>query len=295
MKSNQKLIFAVAALAFAGLACGVTLTLPEDAIDIGPLQTDQISVSGPGAAQTASVMIEFGAGDLFIQPGGSGALISGTASYNVEGLQPEVSTSGDEITIKQDTFEYNITGLPNYGDVENTWDLYFNTDPVELEVRSGAVKGEFEFGGMALAELKVFTGASNMNLNFASPNLTPMSQFRMTTGASSATLSGLANANFSLMNFQGGIGSYTLDFSGVFQRDATVEVDAGLSNVTINVPPGIPTIVNVEGALNNVVVRGNWGGSGDTYTLAGNGPSLVINVNIGAGNLNLTNDVSIEN
>jgi hypothetical protein len=39
-----------------------------------------------------------------------------------------------------------------------------------------------------------------------------------------------------------------------------------------------------------VVVRGNWGGSGDSYTLPGNGPSLVININIGAGNLNLTNE-----
>jgi hypothetical protein len=295
MKPNLKLILAISALAFASLACGVTLTLPEDAIDIGPLQTDPISVSGPGAGETASVRIEFGAGELFIHSSGSGALVSGTATYNVEGLQPEISTSGDEITIQQDTFEYNITGLPNYGDVENTWDLYFNTDPIELEVRSGAVSGEFELGGMAISELKVFTGASSVDLNFATPNLTPMSQFRITTGASTATLSGLANANFSLMNFQGGVGSYTLDFSGVFQRDATVEVDAGLSNVTINVPPGIPTIVNVEGALNNVVVRGNWGGSGDTYTLAGNGPSLVINVNIGAGNLNLTNEVSLEN
>jgi hypothetical protein len=209
-------------------------------------------------------------------------------------LKPEVSTSGEEVTIQQDTFEYNITGLPNYGDVENIWDLYFSTDPIELEVRTGAVKGEFEFGGMAIEELKVFTGASSMDLNFETPNLTPMSQFRYTTGASSADLTGLANANFSLMNFQGGVGSYTLDFSGVFQRDATVEVDAALSNITLNVPPGIPTIVNVEGALNNVVVRGNWGGSGDTYTLAGNGASLVINVNIGAGNLNLTNEVSVE-
>jgi hypothetical protein len=290
MKNKMILISAVAALALASLACGVTLTLPEDAIDIGPLETENISVSVPSPGETTSVTIQFGAGDLSIQPGAANALITGVASYNVEGLEPEVSTSGENVTIQQDTFEYNITGLPNYGDVENTWDLFFSTDPLELEVRSGAVKGELEFGGMALQELKIFTGASSMDISFATPNLTSMSQFRYTTGASSADLTGLANANFSLMNFQGGVGSYTLDFTGVFQRDATVEVDAALSNMTINVPPGVPTIVNVEGALNNVVVRGNWGGSGDSYTLPGNGPSLVINVNIGAGNLNLTNE-----
>lgn len=294
MKSKLIILAAAAALVFASLACGVTLTLPEDAIDIGPLETDEITVSGLGVGETASVLIKFGAGELYLKPGAQGALISGTATYNVEDLKPEVSTSGEEITLEQDTFEYNITGLPNYGDVENIWDLYFSTDPIELEVRTGAVRGEFEFGGLAISELKVFTGASSIDMAFSTPNLMPMSQFRFTTGAASANLSGLANANFSLMNFQGGVGSYTLDFSGVFQRDATVEVDAGLSSVTINVPPGIPTIVNVEGALNNVVVRGSWGGSGDTYTLAGNGASLVINVNIGAGNLNLTNEVQVE-
>ncbi|MEN8240976.1 MAG: toast rack family protein [Chloroflexota bacterium] len=290
MKTKQILFFAAASLALASLACGVTLTLPEDAIDIGPLESETISVSVPHPGETTSVLIQFGAGDLFIHPGAPDALITGLATYNVDGLQPEVSTSGEEVSIKQDTFEYNITGLPNYGDVENTWDLYFNASPLELEVRTGAVKGEFEFGGMAVQELKIFTGASTINLAFSSPNLTPMSQFRYTTGASSATLTGLSNANFSLMNFQGGVGSYTLDFSGVLQRDATVEADAALSNMTINIPPGIPAVVNVEGTLNNVVVRGNWGGAENTYSLAGSGPTLVINVKIGAGNLNLTNE-----
>ena len=290
MKTKLILFFAASSLALASLACGVTLTLPEDAIDIGPLESDTISVAIPHPGETSAVLIQFGAGDLFIHPGAPDALITGLATYNADGLQPEVATSGVEVSIKQDTFEYNITGLPNYGDVENTWDLYFNASPLELEVRTGAVKGEFEFGGMAVQELKFFTGASTINLAFSTPNLTPMSQFRYTTGASSATLTGLANANFSLMNFQGGVGSYTLDFSGVLQRDATVEADAALSNMTINIPPGIPAVVNVEGALNNVVVRGNWGGIEDTYTLAGNGPSLVINVKIGAGNLNLTNE-----
>jgi hypothetical protein len=290
MKTKLILLSAAASLALASLACGVNLTLPDDAIDIGPLETNTISVSDPNPGETAAVKIQFGAGELFIHSGSPDALITGLATYNVEGLEPEISTSGSEISIQQDTFEYNITGLPNYGDVENTWDLYFNASPVELEIRTGAVKGEFEFGGMALQELKVFTGASTMDLAFSTPNLSPMSQFRYTTGASSASLTGLANANFSLMNFQGGVGSYTLDFSGVFQRDATAEVDAALSNLTINIPPGIPAVVNVEGALNNVVVRGNWGGAENTYSLAGSGPSLVINVKIGAGNLNLTNE-----
>jgi len=201
MKIKLILFFAAASLALASLACGVTLTLPEDAIDIGPLESETLSVSAPNPGETTSVLIQFGAGELFIHPGAPDALITGLATYNVDGLQPEVSTSGEEVSIKQDTFEYNITGLPNYGDVENTWDLYFNTSLLELEVRTGAVKGEFEFGGMALQELKVFTGASSMNLAFSTPNLTPMSQFRYTTGASSATLTGLANANFSLMRF----------------------------------------------------------------------------------------------
>jgi hypothetical protein len=107
------------------------------------------------------------------------------------------------------------------------------------------------------------------------------------TGASSVTLTGLANANFSSMNFRSGAGNYTLDFTGELQRDASVEIRSGVSNVIIIVPEGTAARLSYEGALLNVDARDSWQASGGDYTLSGDGPTITIDVDMGAGNLEL--------
>ena len=66
-----------------------------------------------------------------------------------------------------------------------------------------------------------------------------MNLFRYETGASLVTLTGLANANFSLFEFSGGAGNYTLDFSGELNRDATVSITTGLGNLRIVIPANL--------------------------------------------------------
>lgn len=289
MKQSKSLLVLALVVLFATLACGITLTLPEDAIDIGPRVTEDINIPVPRPGETTEVTLNFGAGEMAIHLGSTGSLITGTATYNVESLKPEVTTSGNKVTIGQEAFEYEFTGLPNFSDLENIWDLYFSSDPIELEIRAGVFKGEFELGGLAIEELKVFLGASDVDMSFATPNLTPMSSLRITTGVSDVELTGLANANFSLMDFGAGAGDYLLDFSGSLMRDATVDINAAVSNVIIIVPSGIPTLVKVDGALNNVTTQGGWVNDNATFVQAGTGPSLTINIEIGAGTLSLKN------
>jgi hypothetical protein len=289
MKAKTILITIVVILGLTSLACGITLTMPEDAIEIGDISTENIFVSAPDQGQTTSVLIEFGAGKLILQPGAEDGLVVGTATYNVEGLEPKVTSGGGEVSIKQDTYEFKLGGLPNVQDVENTWELFISDAPIDLEIRAGAFEGELELGSMAIEALRVFSGASSVDINFSTPNLTTMNQLHYTTGASKAELFGLANANFSLMKFEVGAGDYTLDFSGSLLRDATVEIDGALSNVKIIVPEGIPTTLKIDGSLTNVNARGQWAGGASTYSLAGNGPTLTFQVKLGAGNLELSN------
>ena len=91
------------------------------------------------------------------------------------------------------------------------------------------------------------------------------------------------------MVFKGGAGDYTLDFSGTLLQDANVTIDAGLSSLTIIVPDGVSARVFVDRGLANVDVQGDWRKTGNDYFLEGDGPELTINVNLGAGNLELRN------
>jgi hypothetical protein len=90
------------------------------------------------------------------------------------------------------------------------------------------------------------------------------------------------------MIFKGGAGEYTLDFSGELKRDATVSVDAGLSSIKIIVPEGTAARVIVDRGLANVDIDNGWEKSGNDYSTTGEGPRLTINVNLGAGNLELS-------
>jgi len=117
-----------------------------------------------------------------------------------------------------------------------------------------------------------------------------MDELRYETGASSVTLTGLANANFTDLIFKGGAGDYTLDFSGTLQRDASVDVTTGVSSLRIVIPEGMTAKVTVDSAISDVDTEGTWTTSGDTYETSGSGPTLTINVDMGVGSLKLVTE-----
>jgi hypothetical protein len=116
-----------------------------------------------------------------------------------------------------------------------------------------------------------------------------MNAFRYETGASNINMENLSNANFQTMIFQSGAGNYTMDFSGVLQRDASVFIETGLSRLIISVPDGVQAEVNFEGPLSKVLTSGNWEESGDEYILLGDGPKLTFTIETKAGTVTLQN------
>jgi hypothetical protein len=279
-----KIIFAILVLALASLACSFNVNLP-DAPKPGPDVTDNITVPTPKTGD-AKLEINFGAGELNLAPGAEADLVAGTATYNIPDLKPSVEQDGNDILIRQGPYEFQ--GVPTLNNIKNIWDLKLGSAPMELTIAAGAYDGNMDLGGLSLTNLTIKDGAADVKLNFSSPNKTEMTVFRYETGASNVTLSGLANANFSTMIFSGGAGNYDLGFDGDLQRDATVTIDSGLSDLTLRIPKGVNVVVTVEGGLSDVNTSSNWSQSGNTYTQKGSGPTLTMIVKLGAGNLTLT-------
>lgn len=285
--NRTKYLAVILVLAIATLACNISVDNPLERVSIGSMETYTIEVPAPEESEEITeVVLRFGAGQLELNPGSDDNLVSGTATYNVEEFQPSVTVEEGKVLISQELDEFNL--LPALGgDVENTWDLELGTFPMDLDISAGGYQGEFEFGGLALQGLRIAEGAASTNVAFSELNQVEMDTLRYDTGASSATLSGLANANFSKMDFRSGAGEYTLDFSGDLQRDADVSIKSGLSSVTIIVSGGTPVSVDVESGLTNIAMNGDWEVRGDRYSLPGDGPGLTITVEMGAGNLEL--------
>lgn len=278
-----RLTIFIAILALTALACGFNIDVPK-APEPGPDVTDEINVDYPDAEEV-NLQLSFGAGDLTLAPGAS-VLVDGTATYNYEDFKPEIVEDGGNIEIKMGNVEF--PNLPAFNDLKNEWDFKLGADPMNLSIDSGAYDGTYEFGGLALTSLSIEDGAANVELAFSEPNKAEMTSFTYNTGASDVNMTGLANANFSIFDFASGAGDYTLDFSGELQRDASVKIETGLSNIIIVVPDGVHAVVTVEGGLSNVSAGSGWDQSGSTYEQEGEGPTLTFVVEMGAGNLTLT-------
>ncbi|MCX6039259.1 MAG: toast rack family protein [Chloroflexi bacterium] len=266
-------------------ACSFHISLPITQ-PAGPETTDAINVPLPtDATQSVDLSLAFGAGTLKLHPG-AGALVSGTATYNVSDFKPTVTVNASTVRIQQGN--WRLTGIPDISNIKNEWDLALGNVPLALTIDAGAYQAEYELGGLALTNLTISDGAADTKLNFASPNLTGMSLLSYSTGASNVSLTGLGNANFASLEFNSGAGNYTLDFSGQFKRNGSVHIGTGVSNLTLVIPSGIPVQITVDGGLSNVTQDSSWARNGNVYSQTGTGPQLTIVVKIGAGNITIT-------
>lgn len=288
---RYSILAVILVLALATIACGININIPVTQVKTGQTQTDTISIPELADKQAApDLTLAFGAGELNLAAGASKDLVEGVATYNVADWKPEVKVDGSNITLQQG--DLNIKGIPNLsGDVKNTWDLKLSETPLKLTINAGAYQGRYDLGGLALQELKVSDGASDVNMDFSKPNLVDMGTFTYSTGASSVKLSNLANAHFSNLVFKSGAGSYELNFSGDLKRDANVSIDSGISSFKIIVPDSMSAQVSFEGALSSVNTQGAWQKQGDLYSQTGTGPgpTIHITVKMGAGSLDLRN------
>jgi hypothetical protein len=274
-------------LAVVTMSCSFTVNLPVTRVRTGPTRTENIDIPNPESGD-ANLTLSFAAGELNLTPGGSDTLVSGTAVYNVDELKPVISGSGAEVRLQTGQNDVKFNGIPSFGDnLKNRWDLALGQAPMDLTIMAGAYKGDMDLGGLSLRSLHVTDGAAQAKLRFSQLNQVEMSLLHYETGASDVSLSGLANANAGSIEFRSGAGNYTLDFGGDLLRDTQMDVRSGMSKVTIYVPRNSNATVTFTGGFSSVNTTGSWQKSGQTYSYSGAGPNLDINVEIGAGSVDL--------
>lgn len=289
--NRNRIVLVVAGMAATSLACTLSVPFPVSDIKVGPTEQSELTLEPVGApGDTARLELGIGAGELILRPGQGGTLLAGTVTYNLADLEPEVTIDGTRVTVNQGDLQ--LDGIPDLrrGEVINRWDLELGGQPIDLQVTAGAYQADLELGGISLTGLQISDGAASVRLAFSAPNLASMDTLRYITGASDVRMQGLANANFSRMSFQGGAGSFDLEFGGDLRQDAEIRIEAGLSSVRIVVPAGVPARAEVQGELSEVVADGGWSGAGSSYVHPGEGPALTFIINSSLGSIRLETD-----
>lgn len=268
-------------MALTLMACSFTVNVPT--VNTGNSETLEVNEAPVSSAGTNRVEIEMGAGKLNIS-GGASSLIEGTIEYNVDSWKPEITRNSDQITIAQKNTS-NV-GIPD-GDIKNEWKLKLGKEPIDLSLSTGAYQGDIDLSGLSITKLSISDGASKATVKFDSLNPVEMESLEYKTGASDVELFGLGNANVKEINFNSGVGSYTLDFSGDVQKDMNVRIQSGMSNVSIIIPSNVRARVIFASGLSNIEASGTWTISDTMYECGETGPLITINLDMALGNLQL--------
>ena len=278
---KKPLIAAIIALALSSFACSISN------IEMKTVETRTVSVDEdlPANMEETELVFNMTGGTFNLTPG-SGKLVTGAINYNVEDWEPQITRSNNYFEVKQ-VNPYKISGIPT-NDIVNEWNFALSVFlPISVSIEGGASENDFNLTGLQLTNLKIVQGASKTTLRFETPNSVTMDEFNFTTGASSAHLSGLGYANFNTMNFSAGAGDYGLDFTGALSHDATVNIKATISNITITIPAGMKAVIINDGTVSNINTEGTWLLSDNTYTTLEEGPTLTINLDMAVGNVTL--------
>jgi hypothetical protein len=152
-------------------------------------------------------------------------------TVGVEGDRPRFSRNGDE-------------------DAKGEMRLSLSRSvPIDLSLDLGATKGALDLGGLSLLSLRLDSGASDMQVDFSTPNKLRMRSFDVDVGAASFEARNLANANAPAIHVHGGVGSVDLGLGGTWTQDINLRVDLTLGKLTLHVPREVGVRVEVEKVL----------------------------------------------
>jgi hypothetical protein len=236
---DKKLIAVLVIFWLATLACNALQTTR-----IGDLRTDTRKVETDSAA-SVKVQIEIGVGELGVQSGAN-SLMDATFRYNVDEWKPKVDyhESGvqGELSVTQQGKK-----LPVGNQLINEWDIQLSNDiPLDLVIHTGAGNSDLSLSNLSLNGLEIETGAGVTDIDLTGswehdlnvsiqgglgeitvrlPSETGV-RVQMNTALVSVRASGLEKDGSAYIN----------QAYGMTQNTITLEIDAGVGSVILEVP-----------------------------------------------------------
>jgi hypothetical protein len=122
---------------------------------------------------------------------------------------------------------------------------------LSLDLNLGASDAQVELGGLRVSQLDVGTGASRTFVSFSQPNGTRCRHARFSAGAAEVSVTGLGNSRCDEIEFEGGVGSVTLDFAGAWSSSSNVKVTMAMGGLTLRLPRSVGVRLHMDRFLSS--------------------------------------------
>ena len=216
-------------------------------------ESDRVKEIGRTTEREIKVVLSSSFGNVSISRGEGGKIASVTSDAPAN-ESPEMTVEYTvrnrvgylEISLGQDNSDKD--GGIHIGNIDRgSWSLHF-TDalPISFDIELGVGRGEFDMSGLQVKDLNLSTGASEVTMNFSEENALEIENLTIESGVSRFDGHNLLNARFKNFHFQGGVGSYSLDFGGPLRTEVQVDIEVGLGFVTLTLPKEVGARVLYE-------------------------------------------------
>ncbi len=231
------------------------------------------------------VHLTFGAGQLDLQRGRGDDVIRAALEFPEDGDPPEFSYRkrgrAGLLKIKSENIEHWEHDEDNvrididddawggwWNDNErNDWSIDLTDEiPISLNIETGASGNHIDLTGLMISDLDIEAGACELEVTVdeAADHRTRI--ISIDGGAAKMRFEGLGNLDFDRMEFNGGAGLFTLDFSGELSHRAMVEINLGVGQMTILVPRDVGVMLDCSScSLASVSVSGPFEEEDDVY------------------------------
>jgi hypothetical protein len=137
-----------------------------------------------------------------------------------------------------------------------------------LSLTLGAAEADVDLGGMRVRNLAAKTGASRSVIRFSRPNPTRCELAAITVGAAEVTVLGLGNSRCDEIQFDGGMGKVTLDFSGAWSSSSQAKIRMAMGELTLRLPRQVGVRLRMDKFLSSFEPVGLVG-RGDAFESPG--------------------------
>lgn len=189
-----------------------------------------------------STVVRYTGGTLTLRPAPSGILYSLRLTYDADRVQPLATfdagvprlTLGTEPLPASGGMRVTHRGTPPAATIE----LGTHAD-LDLGIELGAAEASLELGGIRISRLALETGASKSVVRFSESNPIRCSEADLKAGAAELMVLGLGYSRCGEIDFDGGVGKVTLDFSGTWSGPVHLEATMAMGELVLRVPKGV--------------------------------------------------------
>lgn len=120
--------------------------------------------------------------------------------------------------------------------------------PLKLQIGAGVGDARLLLSGLKISSMDFESGVGEAKLSAYEPNPISCEHLKLKNGVGRLEGTGLGNLNFRRLEFEGGVGSASLDLSGDWRQDAEVRIRVGVGGIDLRIPREIG--VKVESTEN---------------------------------------------